>query len=61
MSLKTISDDECMMDVDEAAWESIVERRGGCCCFISTPCNNCVEPVTEEELQAVGYTYGGAA
>lgn len=61
MSLKSIAENDCMLDVDEAAWQSIVERRGGCRCHASPPCNNCAETVTEEELNAVGYTYAPAA
>lgn len=52
-----ISEDDCMLDVDEAAWRRIVEKRGGCRCFLSAPCSACVEPVTEQELNSVGYTY----
>jgi len=52
-----ISDDECLMDVDESAWRRVVELRGGCRCCISPPCNACVEPISEDELNKVGYTY----
>lgn len=51
-------DGACLLDVDEPAWREIVHRRGGCRCFISPPCNACVEPATEDELNYVGYTYG---
>lgn len=62
--LKTIAEDSCLLDVDESAWRDLVEGRGGCSCCISPPCHACTEPVTEEELNRVGYTYiqsGGAA
>ena len=55
-----ISDDECLMDVDEPAWLHVVELRGGCSCYISPPCNACVEPISEDELNNVGYTYARA-
>jgi hypothetical protein len=58
--LTKIAPDACLLDVDESAWRSVVEHRGGCNCCISPPCNACVEPITEEELNAVGYTYGEA-
>lgn len=54
--LKHIKEDDCLLDVDEEAWRSIVERRGGCRCCISPPCNACTEPPSEEELNRVGYT-----
>lgn len=54
--LKTIKADECLLDVDEAAWRSVIEDRGGCRCHISPPCNACTEPMSEEELNRVGYT-----
>lgn len=60
-SLKHISESDCMMDIDGAAWKQIVEARGGRSCHISPPCKACVEPVTEEELNEVGYTYEGGA
>lgn len=52
-----IDEDECLMDIDEAAWREIVEGRGGCRCHISPPCGACTEPIDEAELNAVGYTY----
>jgi hypothetical protein len=45
-------------DVDENAWKRLLEKRGGCSCHLSPPCDNCVDPLTEEELNSVGYTYG---
>lgn len=61
MSLKHFSEEDCMIDVDYSAWKQIMEDRGGCTCHISPPCNACVEPITEEELNEVGYTYEGGA
>ena len=55
--LTTISEDECLLDVDESAWRRLVEKRGGCRCHLSPPCAACSEPVTEAELNDVGYTY----
>lgn len=56
--LTLISEDDCLLDVDESAWQRLVEKRGGCRCCVSPPCNACVEPPTEQELNEVGYTYG---
>lgn len=56
-----ISDDDCLFDVDEAAWNRIVSKRGGCRCCISPPCPACTEPITEDELNSVGYTYEAPA
>jgi len=55
--LKHLPDDECLMDVDEQAWEILLEKRGGCSCSMCAPCFNCSEPISEEELNDVGYTY----
>ena len=55
--LTTISEDEWLLDVDESAWRRLVEKRGGCRCHLSPPCAACSEPVTEAELNDVGYTY----
>ncbi len=61
MSMETISDDDCLLDVDRAAWDRILEKRGGCRCCISPPCAACTEPITEDELNSVGYTYEAPA
>ena len=61
MSLERINPDDCLMDIDEAAWRRIVSKRGGCRCCISPPCHACVEPITEDELNSVGYTYEAPA
>lgn len=45
-------------DVDEPAWKRLLETRGGCSCHLTSPCRNCTEPLTEQELNSVGYTYG---
>ena len=45
-------------DVNRAAWDRLVEIRGGCSCRLSPPCHNCTEPPTEEELNRFAYTYG---
>lgn len=50
-----------LSDVDELAWSRLLEKRGGCRCFLSPPCAACCEPVTEPELNDVGYTYERAA
>lgn len=52
-----ISEDTFLGDVDESAWKKLFERRGGCSCHISPPCSACSDPVEEEELNNVGYTY----
>lgn len=55
--LEYIAEDDCLLDVDEAAWRRVLDKRGGCSCCVSPPCNNCTDPITEEELNRVGYTY----
>lgn len=55
--LTFVSEDDCFIDVDSDAWFQLIENRGGCRCFISPPCSACSEPITEEELNRVGYTY----
>ena len=55
--LKQIDHDVWLGDVDQAAWDTIIEWRGGCRCCISPPCHACSDPVTEQELNDVGYTY----
>ncbi len=55
--MNRLEEGQSLLDVDEAAWGQVVEARGGCTCHISAPCHVCVEPVTEEELNEVGYTY----
>ena len=55
--LKHIDEQDCLLDVDEKAWRSLVENRGGCRCHISPPCNACSNPISEEEMNEVGYTY----
>lgn len=46
-----------LVDVDDAAWQRVRERRGGCRCHLSPPCGACSDPITEQELNDVGYTY----
>lgn len=46
-----------LLDVDESAWQRVIKSRGGCGCHISPPCLPCSEPITEEELNDVGFTY----
>lgn len=41
------------LDADQ--YETFMENRGGCCCFLSPPCSACVDPVTADELRAVGF------
>lgn len=53
---KYLEHDEALIDVDQRAWETLLERRGGCRCLFSPPCNACTEPLTEEELNSVGFT-----
>lgn len=55
--LKTLETNDCLLDVDEDAWRRLLSKRGGCSCHLSPPCHNCTEPLTEEELNSVGYTY----
>lgn len=55
--LQYISWDDWLGDVDEAAWRRLLEKRGGCSCHISPPCSSCCDPVSEDELNSVGYTY----
>lgn len=56
-----IDEDTWLGDVDERAWFRLVEKRGGCRCCVSPPCSACTEPLTEDELNTVGYTYERAA
>ncbi len=55
--LKHIGEQDCLLDVDGNAWRSLVENRGGCRCHISPPCSACSNPISEDELNEVGYTY----
>ena len=55
--LRHIGEQDCLLDVDEKAWRSLVENRGGCRCHISPPCGACSNPISEEEMNEVGYTY----
>ena len=55
--LTFIAEGEFLGDADESAWEQLVEKRGGCSCHLSPPCGSCSNPVSEEELNEVGYTY----
>jgi len=57
VDLKHIDEQDCLLDVDEKAWRSLVENRGGCRCHISPPCGACSDPISEEEMNEVGYTY----
>lgn len=49
---------EWLGDHSMRAWHDLMTSRGGCNCCISPPCYACTEPPSEEELNAVGYTYG---
>jgi hypothetical protein len=55
--LKHIGEQDFLFDVDERAWHLLVENRGGCRCHISPPCGACSNPISEEEMNEVGYTY----
>lgn len=55
--LRTLTDDKWLGDIDMAAWRELLANRGGCRCYNSPPCFACTEPPTEEELNAVGFTY----
>ncbi len=55
--LRHIEEGHCLLDVDERAWRLIVENRGGCRCYRSPPCFACSEPISEKEMNEVGYTY----
>jgi hypothetical protein len=55
--LKHIGEQDSLLDVDERAWHLLVENRGGCRCHISPPCGACSNPISEEEMNEVGYTY----
>lgn len=59
-SLTHISEDCCLLDVDEGAYGRLVSERGGCRCHLSAPCSACAEPFTEDELNSVGYTMAPA-
>lgn len=59
-NLTPISEDDCLLDIDEDAWNRVIEMRGGCRCCISPPCVACTEPIDEHELNDVGYTYAKA-
>jgi hypothetical protein len=54
-----ISENDCLLDVDESAWNELVENRGGCRCHLCPPCHACSDPIEEVELNEVGYTFGG--
>ena len=55
--LKHIDERDYLLDVDEKAWRSLIENRGGCRCHLSPPCGACTDPISEEEMNEVGYTY----
>jgi len=55
---ETLEDGDWLSDVSRSAWDRLIEKRGGCNCCISPPCSACCDPITEEELNAVGFTYG---
>jgi hypothetical protein len=55
--LRHIGEQDWLLDVDEKAWRSLVENRGGCRCHISPPCDACSNPISEVEMNEVGYTY----
>jgi hypothetical protein len=55
--LQHLNGDDWLGDVDESAWERLLEKRGGCRCCISPPCFACSEPISEQELNSVGFTY----
>jgi hypothetical protein len=57
VDLKHIDEQDCLIDVDKKAWRSLVENRGGCRCHISPPCSACSNPISEEEMNELGYTY----
>ena len=57
VDLKHIGEQDCLIDVDKKAWRSLVENRGGCRCHISPPCGACSNPISEEEMNELGYTY----
>jgi hypothetical protein len=59
-ALIKINEDDCLLDVDESAWKRVLKHRGGCRCIFSPPCAACSDPITEQELNSVGYTYGQA-
>lgn len=61
VELRRISEDDWLGDVDADAWSAIIEARGGCHCHASPPCSSCCEPVTEAELNDVGFTYLAAS
>lgn len=56
-NLTPISPDDCLLDIDETAWQRVFYERGGCRCNVSPPCAACSEPISEAELNEVGYTY----
>ena len=55
--LKHISPDKWLGDEDMEALQRLLEMRGGCRCHLAPPCRACTDPPTEEELNAVGFTY----
>jgi len=55
--LRHIGEQDALLDVDEKAWRLLVENRGGCSCHIAPPCGACSNPISEEEMNEVGYTY----
>lgn len=40
---------------DGAMFRKLLDLRGGCTCFLSPPCGNCVEPITEHEAECLGW------
>ncbi|NDY89716.1 hypothetical protein [Ideonella livida] len=55
--LISLPDGDWLGDHSESAWRELLESRGGCSCCTSPPCSNCTDPPTEQELNAVGFTY----
>ena len=42
------------IELTDEQQEQLVEMRGGCTCFLSPPCGNHVNPLTEEEAEELG-------
>jgi hypothetical protein len=58
--LKHLPAGDWLGDHSERAWAKLLEMRGGCSCHVSPPCGACTEPISEEELNSVGFTYEDA-
>ena len=45
---------EIASSIDDDTHNKLTQLRGGCSCFISPPCANCVDPITFGEGREIG-------